>query len=94
MNSILPFTGLRKWLGGIRSHPGTRPLVSLGKRAATRRTLRKGESLVCVRGVVWLTTDRHGRDLILQEGERYTPQSRDRIVIEALEDSALRWIAK
>lgn len=91
MNPLIPITDLWKWIIG-------RPCASacvavtrlrLEKRGLESRMLHPGEKLRCVKGTLWLTVEREGRDVILPAGAVYTGDRRTRVLIEALEDSVV-----
>ena len=45
--------------------------------------------LACGAGELWVTQDGDLRDIVLQPGERFTPDRGRRVLVSALEDSVL-----
>ena len=46
------------------------------------------QEVSCSRGVLWITQEGNGEDIILKQGQRVTLRSRGRVLIQALKDSS------
>lgn len=51
---------------------------------------RKGQSITCTSGVLWLTVSGDKRDILLGSGESLTVASKGRVVIEAVDSARLK----
>lgn len=90
MNALIPLADFWRWIANRSStHANSLP-VRLAHRTTTARILDAGQLLQCVRGTVWLTSDRRKEDIVLRAGEAYVPSRHERVVIEALEDAVLQ----
>lgn len=90
MNTLVPLAAFRSWLdrqSDACAGPVTRRLV---KRETLSHILPAGQSLQCVRGVLWITSNADRRDVLLRESERFSAGSKARLLIEALEDSVVK----
>lgn len=63
--------------------------VVLPSRSVWSRVLRRGETVTCERGAVWVTQSGDATDYLLRAGESFTSQSRGRVVAQAFEYSLL-----
>jgi len=50
----------------------------------------RGQSIRCVKGTLWITQARDLKDYVLTNGETFQVNSRDSILVEAMQDSRLR----
>ena len=73
----------------LRSETARTESVVLPSRAVWSRVLRPGETMTCERGIVWLTQSGDPTDYLLRAGDRFTAQSRGRVVAQAFEYSLL-----
>lgn len=52
----------------------------------------RGTTIVCVRGLLWVTEQRRSEDVLLEPGERYVLSGRGKALVTALEPGAVRLI--
>ncbi|MFD0895936.1 DUF2917 domain-containing protein [Luteolibacter ambystomatis] len=90
MNALIPLADFWRWIGNRSCTRAEAIPVRLANRTTTSRSLNPGQSLQCVRGLVWLTSDRRKEDIVLRAGEAYVPSRQERVVIEALEDAVVQ----
>lgn len=62
-----------------------------GATLVLRRPL--GCTVECERGSLWITFDGEPDDIVLDAGERHVAERRSRMLVHALDDSALRLVA-
>jgi len=60
--------------------------IPLAQGAIRRLQLRRGASLVCRHGCLWLS--QNGEDIVLQAGQRHRAANGDQLLVEALADSS------
>lgn len=53
----------------------------------------RGTTIVCIRGLLWITEQRLGQDVLLEPGERYVLTGNGRALVTALEVGAAKLIA-
>ena len=59
--------------------------VALPSRALWSRHLRRGQSVRCERGLLWLTQSGDATDYLLRAGDYFRAQGAGKVVVQALE---------
>ncbi len=102
MNLILPSPlslsrslsrAINAWLPAPpRQMPVARRPATLALAADAIRELPqpRGQRIVCVSGVLWITQDWQCQDIVLSPGQSYTVPTQHRLLIQALESARLQ----
>lgn len=53
----------------------------------------RGTTIVCIRGLLWITEQRSSRDVLLEPGERYVLTGNGKALVTALEVGAAKLLA-
>jgi hypothetical protein len=74
-----------------RRHPrGTCAVVRIARDCLWAMPARPGMVIQCERGVVWITQEGDGRDILLHAGQSYLSRRSGKLVATALEPATLR----
>ncbi len=66
-------------------------IVELRRRGVERIThCKPGTTIVCEKGILWLTQTNDRRDYILLAGERFDKVKRGNVLVEAMRDATVR----
>jgi hypothetical protein len=89
MQMILPATALSKWFVGNKCRSGIVGHHELGPRTVLSTAFQVAGKIHCISGLIWITRDGGGEDILLCAGESLVCDRHDRLVVEALETAVM-----
>ena len=74
----------------MRIDLNARTAIELDKNALITLPRCRGDSVICTRGILWVTEDNRPHDIVLREGERYISKGAGPVIVNAFEASTFR----
>ncbi|MFN0302696.1 MAG: DUF2917 domain-containing protein [Burkholderiales bacterium] len=74
----------------MRIELNARAAIELDKDALMKLPRSRGDTVICTRGILWVTEDNRPHDIVLQVGERYVSKGAGPVIVNAFQASAFR----
>ncbi|MFM9884085.1 MAG: DUF2917 domain-containing protein [Burkholderiales bacterium] len=78
----------------MRIDLNARTAIELDKNALIKLPRSRGDSIICTRGLLWVTEDNCPHDIALKQGERYISKGAGAVIVNAFEASTFRVVAR